>query len=1446
MFKYVLSGSKSTSKYMALLIAGVFAFFGVTSVTNASLIISQYTETESGSTPKGIELWNNSGADIDLSQTDVKVWLGRNGDPLEIIEDLDLSSGIIPAGGVIVIGTGYFEEYLEAQGRNVPYIYYNMTFNGDDALGVSVDGVVTDIFGEPGNDPGSSWNGNGVYTSDANLQLKSGINSGDLDGWDDPSGRFETVDAGSSLEGFGFAPGEDMVYPFDVVDHETFNNYTFGGWTAYNVASNENWGFDDYRGRVKAYINNYNGDVPANDWLISQEFDMSIYEKAEFSFYHQKRFNDYDQPYIFVKLSHDYPGYGNPEDYDWMEVYKTENDGWGFSNFDLTEYAQDGPFYLAVQYTSTMNRTQSNSAASWYVDDLMLKGFFGEGNNPVALKITKVMPEVPMAGLPFSIEVRPVDNQGRVAPLQLDADVMLKLFDGSNTISGNMEGTLKAGQFKITFDNLTYPVSEEIRVKAIAPDNKIHDGQFLADGEMTFVVSAAPTLTINTYSKGHAGVTHPEVRVEAIGPDGQVNPNYTGYQVDLMANPAASGTMTLNMVDGMAIFDDIMFDNAGNYELTAMTQNLGNSAPVMVNVINKPAFAELVVPNYIKGEGSFLSFDDDGNITGGNGRMPNFALVQMTGLHPNTVYRFASGVTTTIPNNEPLVYTGGRQLTKQYDSDDWAYLSSGKDLEEENSYSTIMADGQGNATFWINVISDNDADMAAGNDVNWLVELGFENGHSIDRFYTNSTSETRRLGAGSNDASGIYDAMSDASPKNFIVLLDANDEVISTALVNNDGAVIQTPGFPHQSPPFYADYEWTDGAWATIIPNDLAGGVRTIREHDAQGNLINVWTDGDGVWAGFDTRDSDWGLFPENSGNEYAFALPYLELNSPMTGEEVCNPVDDDYMITWEARGTAYLDIYISQNGNPFELLYSNIDARDMHFMWDIVRERFKEIPTRIRVESIEHPYANDQSGNFMIYDAPMVTGQTDSKVVCEGDVVFVQVEAEGSNLTYQWYKDGKMLMDNSVYTGSDSEILYINGIRHRDAGVYTARVSGAANCAPDMSEDVAVYIATDLGVYQPSGETTVGQIDGGKALLHFEAHVNGAPMDDPILKEYEIRIQWFKLDANDNPVEVVDNARYEGAKSNYLTVRNFQDGDEGRYFARIWGHCGEMAETPIFNLVKVDLVINTQPADVETCEGEVISLTVDAATASGLTIMYQWYKDGTPLSDDELISGTMSNELTINNSTIDNSGEYTVRVWLEGGAAEVVSNSADVNVKLAPIFVLQPRDVSPEVGNGWELEVLAEGENISYQWYKDGEIIDGATGVTYGNASATEADAGVYTCVATNECGQATSAEATVTVGTPPLSVKEVSQGGYMLTATTPNPVSTDAFVTFSTPSNGTVKISLVDETGREVASLVNGFVGAGEHNLDINAENLTSGVYFIILSSGDVRLTQSMVVTK
>lgn len=196
------------SIYYLLLLACVLC-----AQTSFGQIISQYVETNTGTTPKGIEIWNNTAGTLDFATNNLVIQQGTNGNILLTLL-VTVSTGTLAPGAVMVIGTADIITYVNTNAPGTLTAAYTFTFNGDDALQVTYGATVTDVFGTIGTDPGTSWPApsSSPSTANQNIALASGITTGDTDGWSDPSPRFTTIDApaGTSpvvaLTGFGVAP----------------------------------------------------------------------------------------------------------------------------------------------------------------------------------------------------------------------------------------------------------------------------------------------------------------------------------------------------------------------------------------------------------------------------------------------------------------------------------------------------------------------------------------------------------------------------------------------------------------------------------------------------------------------------------------------------------------------------------------------------------------------------------------------------------------------------------------------------------------------------------------------------------------------------------------------------------------------------------------------------------------------------------------------------------------------------------------------------------------------------------------------------------------------------------------------------------------------------------------------------------------------------------------
>jgi len=85
-----------------------------------------------------------------------------------------------------------------------------------------------------------------------------------------------------------------------------------------------------------------------------------------------------------------------------------------------------------------------------------------------------------------------------------------------------------------------------------------------------------------------------------------------------------------------------------------------------------------------------------------------------------------------------------------------------------------------------------------------------------------------------------------------------------------------------------------------------------------------------------------------------------------------------------------------------------------------------------------------------------------------------------------------------------------------------------------------------------------------------------------------------------------------------------------------------------------------------------------------------------------------------------------------------------------------------------------------------------------------------------------------------------------FTLSENFPNPFNPVTIIEYSLPVSGDVTLIIYNILGEEVARLVDGFQQAAEYNTTWNASNVSSGIYFYRLHSGDFTKTKKMVLLK
>ena len=85
-----------------------------------------------------------------------------------------------------------------------------------------------------------------------------------------------------------------------------------------------------------------------------------------------------------------------------------------------------------------------------------------------------------------------------------------------------------------------------------------------------------------------------------------------------------------------------------------------------------------------------------------------------------------------------------------------------------------------------------------------------------------------------------------------------------------------------------------------------------------------------------------------------------------------------------------------------------------------------------------------------------------------------------------------------------------------------------------------------------------------------------------------------------------------------------------------------------------------------------------------------------------------------------------------------------------------------------------------------------------------------------------------------------------YFLEQNYPNPFNPKTIITFKTPAEGQITLRVYDVLGNEVATLLDEQKPAGSYDVELDASQLTSGIYFYKLTSGTFNSTRKMILLK
>jgi len=95
-------------------------------------------------------------------------------------------------------------------------------------------------------------------------------------------------------------------------------------------------------------------------------------------------------------------------------------------------------------------------------------------------------------------------------------------------------------------------------------------------------------------------------------------------------------------------------------------------------------------------------------------------------------------------------------------------------------------------------------------------------------------------------------------------------------------------------------------------------------------------------------------------------------------------------------------------------------------------------------------------------------------------------------------------------------------------------------------------------------------------------------------------------------------------------------------------------------------------------------------------------------------------------------------------------------------------------------------------------------------------------------------------------VSVADVAPSVFAVEQNSPNPANPTTTISFTLPEAGTVTVEVFNIAGQKVDTLVNDFMDSGRHSVMWDGSNISTGVYFYTVKSGEFSKTMKMTLLK
>ena len=384
---------------------------------------------------------------------------------------------------------------------------------------------------------------------------------------------------------------------------------------------------------------------------------------------------------------------------------------------------------------------------------------------------------------------------------------------------------------------------------------------------------------------------------------------------------------------------------------------------------------------------------------------------------------------------------------------------------------------------------------------------------------------------------------------------------------------------------------------------------------------------------------------------------------------------------------------------------------------------------------------------DLTVYDAaeqPTVSFNPNSEEVCEGKEVNIEATvgtptAESTKTTYHWTKDGQALSPNP-----DGATYTIPSATLADAGTYTLEVTNTTDhsCVASASASYTLKVIALPDLESASVSTTATNNKACTSLVLTASAQNAAGAAITSGLSY----QWQKL--NGSSWQDIDNAT-----SVSYTVADLGENQEYRCLVTMGLSGSDCSKTVESSSITVTVLkqptaptVSIDPDSYTVCSGgeATFTATVTPEDAAVGNYSYEW-------SGGSIAAGSQT-EKTLSLSNVTATATYTFTVTETNDicsvtASESVTLTVTKPTNLSAIAI--DGAVTGKCINEGSINLNVSGvetgsplQELKYQWYKDGEPIDGANSVSY-TVLAELANNGSYTCKVTATASDANPCDA-------------------------------------------------------------------------------------------------------